>query len=454
MKKFLAVVKREYLTRVKTKMFIFGTFFLPLIIIALYGVIALIFIVRTGDAVRLAVVDQSGKIYDRLRVDLISGELSEEEKKQLTQMPTEQMNQNQAERMKQMSKTIKGDYVVERVDLKGRSIESVKQELEARLQNKDLDAYIIIPPEINENTKVELVARNVSDFGTREQIRNALNEIVRDQRMNEAKIDKTKIEAINKPIDLDLREPGGKKELTNVETAVRWALPFASALLIYILLLTYGQTIMAAVIEEKETRIAEILFSSINSFHLMLGKLIGVSLVALTQLGIWIIAVALAVSYLLAPLLLSGGVQMPKLNVSIFQIILLFVFFVIGYFLYSAIYSLVGSMVTTPQEGGQLALPLIMFLVIGFYLSIPIIRSPESSFAFWISIIPLWSPVLMPVRIMTQMPPLWEIALSILTTAGMGVFLVWLASRVYRVGMLMYGKRASIPEALKWIRQR
>lgn len=453
MNKFLAVVKREYITRVKTKMFIIGTILLPLLMFGFPVVIGVIFSIKAGDATRLAVVDQSGKIYDAFREQLSSGNLSDEEKKQSEDV-SEQMNQSQSDRMKQIAKSISGNYEIERVDLNGRSVNEIRTELEARLKETSLDAYIIIPTELNQDVKVELVARNVSDFGTRGQIERALNEVIHDQRMNIAKIDKKMIEAINEPIDVVSREAGGQKELTSAETAVRWGLPFASALLIYILLLTYGQTIMAAVIEEKETRIAEILFSSIDSFNLMLGKLVGVSLVALTQLGIWILAAVLAVSFVLASILRSGGVKMPDINISPIQIVLLFVFFVIGYFLYSAIYALVGSMVTTPQEGGQLALPLIIFLVLGFYLAFPVIRSPESSFAFWVSIIPLWSPVIMPVRIMTQMPPIWQIALSILTTGGMGVLLVWLAARVYRVGMLMYGKRASIPEAIRWIRQR
>lgn len=453
MNKFLAVVKREYITRVKTKMFIIGTILLPLLMFGFPVVIGVIFSIKAGEATRLAVVDQSGKIYDAFREQLSSGNLSDEEKKQSEDV-SEQMNQSQSDRMKQIAKSISGNYEIERVDLNGRSVNEIRTELEARLKETSLDAYIIIPTELNQDVKVELVARNVSDFGTRGQIERALNEVIHDQRMNIAKIDKKMIEAINEPIDVVSREAGGQKELTSAETAVRWGLPFASALLIYILLLTYGQTIMAAVIEEKETRIAEILFSSIDSFNLMLGKLVGVSLVALTQLGIWILAAVLAVSFVLASILRSGGVKMPDINISPIQIVLLFVFFVIGYFLYSAIYALVGSMVTTPQEGGQLALPLIIFLVLGFYLAFPVIRSPESSFAFWVSIIPLWSPVIMPVRIMTQMPPIWQIALSILTTGGMGVLLVWLAARVYRVGMLMYGKRASIPEAIRWIRQR
>ena len=128
-------------------------------------------------------------------------------------------------------------------------------------------------------------------------------------------------------------------------------------------------------------------------------------------------------------------------------------FFLLGYFVYATIYALVGSMVTTTQEGGQLAMPIILILVISFYLFLPVSRSPDSSFSFWVSMLPFSAPVAMLVRIVTQTPPFWQIALSLLIGFSTVLLIMWFASRVYRVGMLMYGKRASIPEALRWARQ-
>ena len=110
-------------------------------------------------------------------------------------------------------------------------------------------------------------------------------------------------------------------------------------------------------------------------------------------------------------------------------------------------------MVTTAQEGGQLAMPIILLLVIGFYLFLPVSRSPDSSFAFWVSMIPFFSPITMPVRIVAQSPPFWEIALSLILGFGTVALLTWLAARIYRVGMLMSGKRATIPEVVRWVRQ-
>ena len=127
-------------------------------------------------------------------------------------------------------------------------------------------------------------------------------------------------------------------------------------------------------------------------------------------------------------------------------------FFLLGYFLYASLYALIGSMVTTTQEGGQLAMPVVLLLVFGFYLAFPVIRSPSSALAFWVSMVPFFAPITMIIRIVSQTPPLWEIVLSLFIGLVTVLLLLWLTARIYRVGMLMYGKRATIPEALRWLR--
>jgi ABC-2 type transport system permease protein len=227
---------------------------------------------------------------------------------------------------------------------------------------------------------------------------------------------------------------------------------FGVGLVMYIAILMYGQIILGAVIEEKETRIAEILFSSVKPFTLMMGKLVGVSLVALTQFAIWGLAFSVFVLYG-ASALAASGVKGNIPSVPISHYIYFGLFFLLGYFIYGTIYALVGSMVTTAQEGGQLAVPIILILVVSFYLFYPVSRSPDSNFSFWVSMIPFTAPVSMLVRIVTQTPPLWQIALSLLIGFGSVLAIMWVTARIYRVGMLMYGKRASIPEALRWARQ-
>jgi ABC-2 type transport system permease protein len=140
-------------------------------------------------------------------------------------------------------------------------------------------------------------------------------------------------------------------------------------------------------------------------------------------------------------------------DISPLIVVYFFIFFLLGFFIYATIYALIGSMVTTVQEGGQFAMFPVIILVIGFYMTFMVIRDPNSNLAFWVSIAPFLAPITMPVRILAEMPPFWQIALAILLNGFAIAGLVWLASRVYRVGMLMYGKRATIPEVWKWIWQ-
>jgi ABC-2 type transport system permease protein len=184
----------------------------------------------------------------------------------------------------------------------------------------------------------------------------------------------------------------------------------------------------------------------------MMGKLVGVSFVALTQLTIWGLAFSVFALFGVG-VLASRGLTMHIPGVPLSHYFFFALFFLLGYFIYATLYALVGSMVTTAQEGGQLAIPIILILAVSFYLFLPVSRSPDSPLAFWVSIFPFTAPIAMLVRIVTQTPPLWQIALSLLIGFGTVLVIMYAASRIYRVGMLMYGKRASIPEAIRWARQ-
>jgi ABC-2 type transport system permease protein len=301
----------------------------------------------------------------------------------------------------------------------------------------------VLPPNLLKDGQPEFRARNTADLFTKDTIESSISRAVRGQRLVEAGIDEKAVAKASEPVDLKTIEAGGKE--SKGETSFFFV--FGVGLLIYMSVLLYGQFVLGAVIEEKETRIAEILFSSMRSFPLMMGKLIGVSLVALTQLGIW------AAAFLIFSLWAAGGSSITLPHIPPMLFVYFTVYFLMGYFIYSTVYAVVGSMVTTTQEGGQLALPIVLMLVAGFYLSFNIIRSPNSSLAFWASMFPFFSPITMLVRIVTETPPLWQILLSLGIGVATIVGLVWLASRIYRVGMLMTGKKATIPEVWRWVRQ-
>lgn len=440
MNKLFAVIKREYVQRVRTKFFLVSTILGPILMAGFAVVPALMFGIKSGGPTRIAIVDQTGKMYARVAQEIVSdrGTRSSQTRKP-PQQTTPGFSPNNA--------PAQGDapaasFVVEEVRLDGSSLDAVRQKLDARVARKELDGFVLLPPNLMNGEQPEFSARNTADLFTRSKVENSINRALRSQRMIDNGIDEKKVEKMSEPVTLNTTGAGGKQS----KGESSFFLVFGLGLLIYMSVLLYGQFVLGAVIEEKETRIAEILFSSMRSFPLMMGKLIGVSLVALTQLAIWAVAF-MALSAWLA----GSSFTVPRIPPMIF--VYFVAFFLMGYFIYATVYAVVGSMVTTTQEGGQLALPIVLLLVAGFYLSFNIIRSPSSPLAFWASMFPFFAPITMLVRIVTETPPLWQILLSLGIGVATAIGLIWVASRIYRIGMLMTGKKATIPEVLKWIRQ-
>lgn len=437
MKKFLAVVKREYIQRVRAKMFIVSTILLPAVM-SLFGIVpAIIFSIQTPP-LRVAVVDQTGKMYAELKRSFendSSGWDSQSDSSSLS---------------RGLPRGGFGSFTLEEVNVTNQSLEVIRTNLDQRLRARELDGYLILSPDFVSHGKAEFFNRNPGDIVSSRALQSALNRATREQRLIEAKVDNKTRQELFKSVTLEgvtVSAAGRERSASG-----SFALVFGIGFVMYLAILMYGQIILGSVVEEKETRIAEILFSSVKPFTLMIGKLVGVSFVALTQLAIWGLAFSAFAVYGVG-VLASRGITTRIPGVPLSHYIYFGLFFLLGYFLYSTMYALVGSMVTTAQEGGQLAMPIILILVVSFYLFLPVSRSPDSPLSFWVSIIPFTASVAMPVRIVTQTPPLWQIALSLVLGFGTVLVIMYAASRIYRVGMLMYGKRASIPEAIRWARQ-
>lgn len=449
MHKFLAVVKHEYRKVVLKWSFLIGTLLLPFLAACFALVPAVIFSIK-GDPTRIVIVDPTERIAQRLKENLASERIVAKAQKAARDSLTD-IDASQSEKMQRSAEQFAEGFIFIEQPLDGVPLERLRSELNSQIAEGEIDAYLIIPPNIDDpNTVFEFRSRRAADIVTNETFKDALNDAVRSQRLADANISEARLAELSRNVNLEVKgidERGEETDSTGVMIA-----SFIIGLMIYITLAIYGQAIMGAVVEEKETRIAEILFSSARPFVLMMGKLVGVGLAGLTQLAIWVVSGVfiigiLAVQVDTAPLLASVPTITPLM------IVYFLIFFLLGFFIYASIFALIGSMVTTVQEGGQFAFPPIMILLIGFYFSFAVIRDPNSTLSFWVSIAPFFAPITMPVRILAETPPFWQIALSIAINAAAIAGLVWLASRVYRVGMLMYGKRATVPEVWKWIRQ-
>lgn len=449
MRKFLAVVKHEYKKVVLKWSFLIGTLMLPLLA-GVFTLVPMIIFSLKGAPTRIAVDDPSGKILPRLEKNLSSDKLMEKAKKAAKDSLTE-IDASQEEQMRNNAAQFMQEFVLVKYDPAGRSEEEQRNDLLSKIKTDQIDAFLLVPENFeSSDARFEFRSRKGGDFVSNDTFKDALNEAVRSQRLADANISEERLAELSAAVNLDakgLDESGAEKDTGGVFIA-----SFVIGLMIYITLAIYGQAIMGAVVEEKETRIAEILFSSARPFELMLGKLVGVGLAGLTQLGIWVVSASVLLGFLALQAdfraILSSVPTITPLMVLYFLI-----FFLLGFFIYASIFALIGSMVTTVQEGGQFAFPPIMLMLGAFYFCFAVIRDPNSTLSFWVTIAPFLAPITMPVRILAETPPFWQIALSIIVNAAAIAGLVWIASRVYRIGMLMYGKRATIPEVWKWIRQ-
>ena len=451
MRKLLVIIGREYTTRVKTKFFLVSTILMPLFLV-LTGVLpGLLISMKHGESLRLAVLDETGRLYEPVRAALTTGRGREGGGEARGAAATRGMpGADRSEQVREVGRALGARYEVEQAQAGGRAIDEVKAELKARVLRDELDGYIILPRDALETYRAEYHAENQGDIITREQIGGSLTQALAEVRMREANIDPAQVREMTRRVDLKrikVSESGEERD-----TGGSFGLAMGVGIFIYAALLLYGQIILQSVVEEKTTRISEVLFSSVNAFQLMMGKLVGVTLVGLTQIAIWGAALVGFTAYG-AAVLAAGGVDFALPAVPASLLIYSLFFFVVGFLTHAAIFVLVGAMVSSEKEAGQMAMPVIFVSVISAYLIFPVIRSPNSTFSFWVSVAPLFSPVTMLVRIATETPPFWQIALSLAVNVAATVGLTWVAARVYRTGMLMYGKSASIPEMLRWVRR-
>ena len=448
MTKLRSIIKREYLTRVNSKAFIFSTLLGPIIMGAFTVAPVFIAMMETGEATRVAIFDQTGRLYDRVS-ESISNEPGEAAGSSQTTLPVD-MNASPEERARRAGMAMRGGFKIERAEAAGRTNEEVKRELNERVRRNELEGYVIIPPDVFTSKKAEYYGRNLGDLINSMRIEEGLSRAVNEQRLADTGVDKDLLREVSTQVTVNTFKVSEKTE--EQDSGEAFFLVLGVGLLILVMILIYGGTVLSAVMEEKETRIAEVLFSSVGAFPLILGKLVGVSLVALTQIVIWGILV-LGFSVYGVATLQGHGLDLQLPPVSAANVIYSVLFFLLGFFIYASIYAVIGSIVRTYDESQGFMMVAIVPLVLSFYLVFPIMRNPESGIAFWASIIPFSSPVIMPVRIVAQPVALWQIMLSLLIGIGTVVLLTWLAARIYRIGMLMYGKRATIPEVWRWVRQ-
>src|SRR5581483_6483512 len=273
-----------------------------------------------------------------------------------------------------------------------------------------------------------------------------INHIVQQQALSKQGLTPAQTAEVLSPVKVETFRIDHGRQTTSSGSS-RFLEIIVMVMLIYVAVLLYGISVMRSVLEEKTSRIMEVLLSSASSTELMTGKIVGVGAVGLTQIVVWTI--------------MGGVVALPSmaaqpsfadLQLSPLMMISFILYFLLGYLLYSTMYATIGAITTTEQEGQQLQFLIVMPLVLSVFMLMPVIRTPDSATVVWLSLIPFFAPIVMYARIVIQTPPLWQIGLSLLLMAGTIAAMVVICGRIYRVGVLIYGKRANLPEIMKWLK--
>ncbi len=444
MNKIKLIISREYLTRVKKKSFVVMTILGPILFAAMMVVPAWLASMEDTEIKNIAVIDSS-EIF--------------------------------------LNKIPDTDYIKFKY-LENTSINEVRKEF----ANTDYYAVLQIFPSITyEPSAVHLFSKKQPSFSVKSHIASSMEKELKNRKLRSHGIDDEVLKSIKSDVSIrtiQWTDDGGVKESS---TEVAMAVGYASGFLIYFFIFLFGAQVMRGVIEEKTSRIVEIIISSAKPFQLMMGKILGIALVGLTQFLLWIVlttAIIVGAKSAFFPELGTKNAQevvvqdlfeqqnnltqveqlqpqdMDKIT-SIFNSIKTidfgvmfgsFVFFFLGgYLLYGSLFAAIGSAVDNETDTQQFMLPITIPLILGIFVMMNVVQNPESSIAFWFSIIPFTSPIVMMVRIPFGVP-YWEVALSmgllVLTFLGS----VWMAGKIYRTGILMYGKKVNYKELWKWLK--
>jgi ABC-2 type transport system permease protein len=449
MNKIPVIIKREYVTRVRKKSFIIMTVLAPVIMAAIVVVPMVVMTNQKGDVKRIAVIEEKS--------DLFKG-------------------------------VIKNTKDTEFIYFGNASFEDLKDSISSK---RYYGVLSISPEVISIPNAIQLISEKQPPIGLLEHIERSLEKEIEKQKLVAYNIGN--LDEIMKTIETDvsvqtmkLDEAGDVKKTS---TGIAMALAYIFGLLMYMLVFIFGSQVMRGVIEEKTSRVVEVIISSVKPVQLMMGKIIGIALVGLTQFLIWVFLTAGIVTVIQSVILKKSGITemsqtLPQnlmvenqavagqvttqdispemmefsklfnsaLNQPWLLIIFSFLFyFITGYLLYASVFAAIGSAVDNETETQQFMLPVTIPIILGLMVAMGTMQNPESPLAFWCSLIPLTSPIVMMARIPFGVP-YWQIALSMAIMVATFIGFVWMAAKIYRTGILMYGKKTSWKEIWKWLR--
>jgi ABC-2 type transport system permease protein len=436
MKKIFAVVRREFVERVRTRAFLISTLLLPVVMVAVF--LLPILMSGTSRTSRVAIVDASSAAVGPQVAAMLGAE-------KLGTRPDAEAR-----------------YSVQIFPASAERLAAVRDELVAktgfgrRHQADQWNGVLVLTDATLASGKLVYYGGNVGGLEAMGKLQRTLSQALATWRLGKSGIDQQLVKQATAPADLQtVKVEDGK--LAGQSGEQSFVLAYAMGFILYMAVLIYGQQTMTSVVEEKNSRIMEVLASSLTPFQMLLGKVLGVGAAGLAQMAIWGGSAAL-LSGQRGPLGALFGMNaatlqslpIPSMSGGVLVVFLLY--FLLGFLLYGALYAAIGAMCNSIQETQQYALFVTMFILVGFFAMFSVIRDPNSTLGMAMSLVPFFAPFVMPVRwSMTTVPPL-ELAASLgLMVVGL-LACTWLAGRIYRTGILMYGKKPSWREVWRWIR--
>jgi ABC-2 type transport system permease protein len=403
------IAKREYMERVRTKGFLLATILIPCFMAALVGGSAF-FMSRTKTTSHIAVVTSNSTLGRDIKHQLETGKNSE------------------------MTVDLLAPSATTRAGL----------DTELHTHSSQLAGYLWITPaaQPGERPRFEYHARSAGDISTEDAIESGVDAVMTREGLVSHGLSIAQINEVMAPVAIDTSSSGN--------SALAFGIAYLFFFLMYMVIMLYGMNTARSIIEEKTSRVFEVLLATIKPDELLAGKILGVGAVGLTQIVVWMVAAfALASSSAVAHIAGAGNIHNVLSPAQVGYFILYFVF---GFLMYSAIAAALGAMTNSEQELQQLNMFLVIPLAFCMVMLFPTVRAPDSTLARVVSLIPLCSPLLMNFRTALTSVPAWEIILSVvLMSITIGV-VVWFSSRIYRVGILMYGKKPNLPEIMRWLK--
>ena len=416
-----AVIRREYLERVRTKAFWISTLVVPFFLGAVM-ILPAYLAARGGGEYSVAVIDLSGRFFDPVDAEVQRMLGDDDEKLSIS--------------------LVRQDP--------GSDLEATRERIKEQVQQKDFDGMLVIPAEMPDEGQPEYVAPNVAAFKLVSVLERSVNTVMVADRLTGAGLDPEKVRELTKRVGLRTMKLGKGGEETR-DRGQSFMLAYVFMMIIYVTVLMYGIYVMRGVLEEKSSHVIEVVISTVKPFELMLGKILGIGAVGLTQFLIWATLMA-AIS---APGAVSAmgisGMELPKIPA---QLLFFFVvYFVLGFLLYGTLYAGIGAAFDTEQEAQNFQGVITMFLIVPLVLMMQILNQPDGTLSVVLSLIPFFTPMLMFLRITLTPVPAIQLIASVVLMVGAILACTWVVAKIYRVGILMHGSKPKIKDLIRWVRE-